>query len=76
MTRAGKIRRTLTLDPEVVEALGADEAALSTTVNQVLHAEVDRRQHAAALDRLLERLAAERGPVDESEVEEFRELLR
>ena len=72
---SGKVRRTLTLDPEVVESLGADEAALSRTVNEILHEEIERRDQAAALLRLLARLAAERGPVDPAEVEEFDRLL-
>ena len=72
---SGKVRRTLTLDPEVVESLGADEAALSRTVNEILHEEIERRDQAAALLRLLARLAAEHGPVDPAEVEEFDRLL-
>ncbi len=31
-----KVRRTLTLDPEVIDALGDDDAALSATVNEIL----------------------------------------
>jgi hypothetical protein len=31
-----KVRKTLTLDPEVVAALGDDPEALSTTVNAIL----------------------------------------
>lgn len=72
----GKVRKTLTLDPEVVEALGADDVALSATVNEILRSEVERRQRAMALAGLLTRLEVERGPVDPDEVEEFRNLLR
>ena len=72
----GKIRRTLTLDPEVVESLGVDEAALSTTVNEILRAEIERREQTAALVSMLDRLAAERGPLDLNEVEEFEWLLK
>ena len=71
----GKVRRTLTLDPEVVESLGADEAALSRTANEILREEIERRSQATALLGLLARLAAERGPVDPVEVEEFDRLL-
>lgn len=71
-----KIRKTLTLDPEVVDALGADEVALSATVNEILRFEVERRRRAGALAGLLDRLEAERGSVDRDEVEEFRRLLR
>lgn len=75
MTRP-KVRKTLTLDPEVIEALGADDVGLSTTINVILRDEVERRHRAAALTRLLEHLEEERGPVDPDEVEQFRQLLR
>ena len=39
-----KVRKTLTLDPEVVAALGDDPEALSTTVNAILLAEIQRRE--------------------------------
>ena len=71
-----KVRKTLTLDPELVDALGDDEAGLSFTVNAILREEVERRQRRAALSGLLARLALERGSVDEEQVEEFRRLLR
>jgi hypothetical protein len=72
----GKVRKTITLDPDVIEVLGADDAALSATINEILRAEVDRRQRAAALAKLLARLEDERGPVDPDEVADFRRLLR
>ncbi|MGH9126474.1 MAG: hypothetical protein ACRDZ8_17365 [Acidimicrobiales bacterium] len=75
MTR-GKVRKTLTLDPEVIAALGDDDAALSATINEILREEVERRQRASALADLLGRLDEERGPVDPDEVAEFRRLLR
>ncbi len=74
--RRGKVRKTLTLDPEVIDALGGDDMALSATVNEILHDEVERRQRANALAGLLARLEEERGPVDHDEVAEFRRLLR
>lgn len=67
-----KRRTTITLDPAVVEVLGDDEEALSAAVNEVLHTEIERRQRAAAMDRLLTALAAERGDVNEAEVDAFR----
>ncbi len=72
---SGKLRRTLTLDPDIVEVLGADDAALSTTVNEILRAEIARRERTSALTALLERLAVERGAVDPEEVAEFERLL-
>lgn len=70
---SAKVRKILTLDPELVEALGDDDAGLSSTVNAILRDEVERRQ---ALSGLLARLETERGPVDEERVAEFRRLLR
>jgi len=71
-----KVRKTLTLDPEVIDALGGGGIALSATVNEILREEVERRQRAAALAGLLERFEEERGPVDPDEVARFRRLLR
>ena len=72
---SGKIRKTLTLDPEVVAALGDDPAALSATVNAILADEVARRERHAALGRFLDQLDAEEGPVDPALVEIVRNLL-
>jgi hypothetical protein len=72
---SGKVRKTLTLDPEVVAALGDDDVALSATINEILREEVERRQRSAALAGLLARLEEERGPVDPDEVADFRRLL-
>jgi hypothetical protein len=71
-----KIRKTLTLDPELVRALGEDDATLSSTINSILQDEVDRRQRRAALAGLLDRLEVERGPVERDRVDEYRRLLR
>lgn len=75
MTRS-KVRKTVTLDPEVVAALGGDDAGLSATINEILRDEVASRQRGAALTGLLGRLAEERGAVDPDEVTAFRRLLR
>lgn len=71
-----KVRKTLTLDPELVEALGDDDAGLSSTVNAILREEVERRQRLDALSKLLIRLETEREPVDQGRVTEFRRLLQ
>jgi predicted nucleic acid-binding protein len=70
----GKGRRTITVDPAVTEVLGDDDEILSGAVNELLSAEVERRRLVGARAELLQVLAAERGPVDASEVEEFRRL--
>ncbi len=72
----GKVRKTITLDPEIIDVLGGDDMALSATINDILRAEINRRQRAAALAGLLARLENERGPVDADEVAEFRRLLQ
>lgn len=72
----GKVRKTLTLDPEIIDALGDDDLALSTTINEILRDEVQRRQRAKALAGYLSRAEGERGPVDPNEVADFQRLLR
>jgi len=69
---AKRKRTTITLDPDVVEILGDDDEALSAAVDEVLRTEVERRQRAGALARMLDVLTEERGPVDRAEVDEFR----
>ena len=69
------MRKTLTLDPEVVAALGDDPEALSTTVNAILLAEVQRREVRAALERFLDRLDEQEGETDPTAVDRFRQLL-
>lgn len=70
-----KVRKTLTLDPEVVAALGDDPAALSATVNAILVEEIGRRARHASLGSLLDRLDAQDGTVDRAVVDEVRALL-
>jgi hypothetical protein len=70
-----KVRKTLTLDPDVVAALGDDPTALSATVNTILVDEIGRREQHAALGRFLDRLDAEYGPADLATVDRVRELL-
>jgi hypothetical protein len=70
-----KVRKTLTLDPEVVAALGDDPEALSTTVNAILLAEIQRRELRAALTRFVDRLDEEEVEPDPEAVDRFRRLL-
>ena len=72
---SGKVRKTLTLDPEVVSALGDDPVALSATVNAILLAEIERRSRHAALGSFLDRLTAEHGEPDPELVDHFAKLL-
>lgn len=70
-----KVRKTLTLDPEVVETFGQDPSALSATVNLILREEMDRRTRRTALAAFVAELDAEFGEPDASDVERFRRAL-
>lgn len=70
-----KVRKTLTLDPDVVEIFGDDPSALSSTVNAILHAELERRVRRTALAAFVAELDAEFGEPEPSEVERFRRAL-
>ncbi len=70
-----KIRKTLTLDPDVVAAFGDDPGALSATVNTVLRDEAARRNRRTALAAFVADLDAEYGEPDPNEVERFRRAL-
>ena len=72
----GKVRKTLTLDPDIVEVLGSDPAALSATVNALLREEVERRKRRDNLRELVEELERLHGPADPDEVEKWRRLMR
>src|SRR5258708_1405956 len=60
----GKVRKTLTLDPDIVEVLGSDTAALSATVNALLREEVERRKRQASLEEMVGELRAAYGEPD------------
>lgn len=70
-----KVRKTLTLDPELVASFGEDPQALSATINTILHEELLRRGRRAALASVVERLDAEFGEPDAEDVERFRRAL-
>jgi predicted nucleic acid-binding protein len=72
----GKVRKTLTLDPDIVEVLGSDPAALSATVNALLREEVERRKRRASLKELVEELEDYYGPADPEDVERARQAMR
>lgn len=72
----GKVRKTLTLDPDIVEVLGSDPAALSATVNALLREEVERRKRRTSLKELVEELEAHYGPADPEDVERARQAMR
>jgi len=70
-----KVRKTLTLDPDVIDALGDDASTLSATVNAVLRDELDRRARRTALAAFVDELDAAFGEPDSEAVERFRRGL-
>ncbi len=71
-----KVRRTLTLDPDVVAAFGEDPESLSATVNAVLRVEMERREKRAALKAFVDDLDLRFGPPDQELVAHYEGLLR
>lgn len=71
----GKVRKTLTLDPDIVEVLGADPAALSATVNALLREEVERRKRRASLTELVGELEEYYGKPDPDDVAKVSRLF-
>lgn len=70
-----KVRKTLTLDPDVVETFGDDPSALSATVNRILREEMARRSRHAALADFVNQLENQFGAPDPDAVERFRRAL-
>jgi Arc/MetJ-type ribon-helix-helix transcriptional regulator len=80
MTREPKRKISVTLDADLVAAVEADAGEnLSARVNAALRADLEDRNRQRALSGLLDRLAAERGPLDtaedEAEIARFMRLL-
>lgn len=80
MTREPKRKISVTLDADLVAAVEAEAGQnLSARVNAALRADLEDRNRQRALTGLLDRLAAERGPLntaeDEAEIARFMHLL-
>ena len=80
MTREPKRKISVTLDADLVAAVEAEAGQnLSARVNAALRADLEGRNRQRALTGLLDRLAAERGPLntaeDEAEIARFMHLL-
>ena len=71
-----KVRKTQTLDPDVVATFGDDPTALSAAVNVVLRAEMGRRARRSALSAFVDELDAEFGAPDPELIAEFERALR
>ena len=74
-----KRKISLSLDADLVDEFGQDaDEGLSSQVNVVLRAEVERRRRHRALQSFLDRLAAEDGALtadDEAEIVRFEQAL-
>jgi Post-segregation antitoxin CcdA len=80
MTSEPKRKISVTLDADLVAAIEAEAGQnLSARVNAALRADLEGRNRQRALAGLLDRLAAERGPLntaeDEAEIARFMHLL-
>jgi hypothetical protein len=71
-----KVRKTLTLDVDLVETFSVDDAdGFSASVNTVLRQEKERRARAESLRLLADELDAQFGPADAQEVAQAMSLL-
>jgi hypothetical protein len=75
MTGATKVRKTLTLDADVVKFYSGDDVALSTVVNEALRRDIEHQQRQASLAAHVAELTEMYGPADPAQVEYYRELL-
>ena len=80
MTSTAKRKVSVTLDADLVAAVEADDStSLSAEVNAALRAAVEKRMRNKALGEYLDRLDAERGPLntpeDEAEIRRYMIML-
>lgn len=71
-----KVRKTLTLDPELVVAFGDVEGGLSAAVNAALREHLARAERQNALAARVAEMEAEYGPADPADVERFARHMR
>src|SRR5512142_3156436 len=77
MAAPAKRKVSVTLDADLVAQVEVSGDSLSARANAALRDDVERRRRQQALGALLDRLAAERGPLDTSEDEsEVRRYMR
>jgi len=73
---AQKRKISVTLDNELVAALEGAEETLSSQVNDAVRAEVERRTRHTLLTDWLSEIETIEGPVDETLIAAFEDLLR
>jgi metal-responsive CopG/Arc/MetJ family transcriptional regulator len=76
MTAVPKRKVSISLDEDLVEELEREGQSLSAQVNGAVRAELEYRRRQRLLVEMLDGLDAENGPVEESLVEKYVELLR
>jgi Post-segregation antitoxin CcdA len=64
-----KRKISVSLDEDLVAEFEASDEAMSAQVNGAIRTEVERRRRHQALGALLDRLAREHGPLDETDDE-------
>ncbi|MDR1119042.1 MAG: BrnA antitoxin family protein [Bifidobacteriaceae bacterium] len=72
---AAKVRKTVSLDPDVVDVFMEDPAGLSAAVNAALRKEMERKARAKALAAMVDDLNDRFGEPDPELVEEYARLL-
>jgi antitoxin CcdA len=70
-----KRKVSISLDEDLVEELEQGNQGLSAQVNLAVRSELERRRRHRLLIDLLDQLDAELGPVDESLIEKYVEIL-
>ena len=58
---ASKTKVSLTLDSDIVEELQADDANLSSHINEILRRDIESRQHRIAVRSFLDEIASRDG---------------
>ena len=70
-----KRKVSVSLDEDLVEELEREDEGLSAQINSAVRAELERRRRNRLLAEWLDRFDAEHGPVGESLIEKYTELL-
>lgn len=66
---------SVSLDADLVEELEADDEALSRQVNEAIRDTLERRRRQRLLEEFLQALEDQHGPVPESSVQRYLDLL-
>jgi uncharacterized protein (DUF4415 family) len=73
---SAKRKVSVSLDEDLVAELEREDQGLSVQVNQALREELERRRRHRLLGELLDQLDAKEGPVEESLIAKYVEILR